>query len=170
MTMQHVGETAIKILGIYYGASAVFTFVAMLAGLLMPQQEGWPTGFELAAMNVGGVLAAAGVAIVFLWRGRSLAAAIFSREPVLVSTLSTRDFLFVGVCVIGLTWALAGVPAVLEVLGKAIWYAEGSRQALLPEMLRQSSATLVNAGLSILIGLSMIASARRLADRLDASR
>lgn len=167
MTMRQVGETAIKILGVYYAASAVFALGGVLASLLLPREEGWPSASDLAAMNMVGVLVDAAVAVAFMWRGGAIAAAIFSGERLSVSGLSRRDCLFVGISLVGLTWVLTGAPAIVQAIGKGIWYAEASRQALFLDAMRHSSADLVNAGVSILIGVAVLLLARTLSRRLD---
>ena len=62
MTIRELGEIAIKILGVYYAASAVISLTAMLSGLVLPQIEGLPTVGRLAAMNLISVLGLAVVA------------------------------------------------------------------------------------------------------------
>lgn len=168
MTMAQLGETAIKIMGVYYGASAVFAVAAMISAFLMPQPEGFPSATELAPMHLIGVLAAAVVAVAFLWGGRTAASVIFSEEPISTNGLPRRDWLFIGISLIGLTWALSGVPALIEAIGRVIWYAEASRQPMFAEAMRQSSDEIVNAGLSVLMGAAVVVSARGLSNRLDA--
>jgi hypothetical protein len=118
-------------------------------------------------MNTVGVLADATMAVVFMSRGGAIAAAIFSAERLSVSGLSRRDWLFVGISLVGLTWVLTGAPAVVQAVGKGMWYAEASRQALFLDAMRHSSADLVTASVSILIGVAVLLSARMLSRQLD---
>jgi hypothetical protein len=169
MIIRELGEAAIKILGVYYAASAVIGLASMLSVLALPQIEGFSaTAGQLAAMNLIGVLGWAVVAGVCLLRAHILAGLLFSDERVPVSNVSRRDCLFVGISLIGFVWVVSGVPEIMKMLGKAIWHAEGSRQPMLGEMMRQSSEALVAAMLSILVGVAVVILARRLATRLDA--
>jgi hypothetical protein len=170
MTIRELGEMAIKILGVYYAASAVISLAGMLSALVLPQIEGLPTVGRLAAMNLIGVLGLALVAGVCLLRAHILAGWLFNDKRVFVSSVSRRDYLFVGISLIGFIWVVSGVPEIMTMVGRAIWYAEASRQSMYGEMFRQSSETLVAAALSILVGVAVVISAGRLATRLDAER
>lgn len=170
MTIRELGEMTIKILGVYYAASAVISLAGMLSALVLPHIEGLPTVGRLAAMNLIGVLGLAVVAGVCLLRAHILAGWLFSDKRVFVSSVSRRDYLFVGISLIGFVWVVSGVPEIITMVGRAIWYAEASRQPMFGEMMRQSSETLVAAALSILVGIAVVISAGRLATRLDAER
>ena len=167
MTLRQFGEAAIKILGVYYAASAVFSVAVTLATLFLPHEEGFPTGGQIVAMNAAGVIAQALVAVAFMWRGADLAAWLLGDESLTFSKLTRRDWLFIGISLVGLVWALSGVPAVLEAVGKTIWYAEESRQPMFAEMMGRSAQDVANAVLSILIGIAVMLLARNLARRLD---
>ena len=167
MTLRQFGEAAIKILGVYYAASAVLGLATTLASFLVPHPEGFPSGAEIAALNAASLVAEALVAAFFLWRGGTLAAWLLRDEALPFSKLARRDWLFIGITLVGLVWALSGVPVVLEAVGKALWYAEESRQAMFQDVMRRSTQEIVNAALSIVIGIGVLLSARLLSRRLD---
>jgi hypothetical protein len=167
MTIRQVGELAIKILGIYYASLAVLGVGGVLSSLALPRMEGVSAG-ELVVLNVVGVVGLAFVAAACLLRAQMLAGWLFTEEPVPLSGVTRHDGLFVGISLIGLVWVVSGVPDIVKVLGRGVWYAEGSRQPMLAEVMRQSSEALVEAVLSILVGGALVISARRLAMRLDA--
>ena len=168
VTIRQLGEMGVKLLGIYYAASAVVTFAGVLvATLALPQIGGLPTVGRLFAMNLVSVLGLAVVAAVCLSRAPLVAGWLFSEDHVSLGPLSRRDCLFVGISLIGVAWAVSGVPDIVKAIGTAIWYAEGSRQQLFGEMMRQSADAFVVAVLSVVVGVGLVVSASKLAIRLD---
>lgn len=167
MTMRQLGETAIKILGMYYAASAFFGVAGLISNVFMPQLEGFPDATQFVVMNLIGFLANATVAAGYLFGGRMLAAAVFSDEAVTCGDLPRRDWLFVGISLMGLVWVLSGAPAIIDAIGKAIWYAEATRQPMFEEAMRRSWDDLITGVVSVLVGIVVVVSARRLSRRLD---
>jgi len=169
MTMRQLGETAIKMFGVYYAIATVLGLVRAIASLAVPQIEGLPPASQLAAMNLVGVVTLGVVSGVCLLRANAIAGILFSDERVVLNHQSRRDWLFLGICLVGLIWAASGVPEIMKAIGKAIWYAEGSRQSVFEGMVRNSLETVVNSALSILVGVALMLSAKRLSARLDAN-
>jgi hypothetical protein len=168
VTMRQVGEAGIKLLGVYFAASAVHGIAGILAFFVGPQLEGFPSAGHLAAANSLPVLANLVVASVCLFGGESVARKFFADEQLAVTGLSRRDLLVTGVSLLGLSIALAGVPGILQTGAIALWYAEGSRQPLFLTTMQRSWDTLVNSGLALLVGSITAASAVWIASALDA--
>jgi hypothetical protein len=168
MTIRQLGEVAIKLLGVYFAASAVHGLAGVLAMFAGPQLEGFPTAGEVATANAIPLVAGFAVAAVCLFAGGSLARVLFADERFAITGLSRFDLLVAGVALLGLSIALAGVPGILQIAGVAVWYAEGSRQPLFMATMEGWWDTLVNSGLSLLVGGFTAASAARIASALNA--
>jgi len=167
MTMRQLGETAIKLLGVYYAASAVFDTFSVIASLIVPFPDSFPPVSHIVALNLMRVAGQAAVSILCLLRAEAVARRLFEDERIPSASLSRSDWLFIGILLIGLVWVISGIPDILYIAGKAIWFAEGSRQLMFKVEMRQSFEALVHAGLAIVVGLGVTFKARRLARQLD---
>ena len=168
MTSRQIGEVGIKLIGVYFAASAVHGVAGVLALLVGPQLEGFPSAGEMAIANALPVLGYVVVAAVCLFAGEALARAFFAEERFAITGPSRRDLLVTGVALLGLSIALAGVPGILQIVAVSVWYAEGSRQSLFLATMEGWWETLVNSGLALLVGAITAASAARIASVLDA--
>lgn len=168
MTSRQIGEVGIKLIGVYFAASAVHGVAGVLAFLVGPQPEGFPSMGEMAIANSLPVLGHVFVAAICLFAGESLARAFFADERFAIAGPSRRDLLVTGVSLLGISIALAGLPGILQIAGVAVWYAEGSRQSLFGATMESWWETLVNSGLALLVGGITAASAGRIASILDA--
>lgn len=168
MTSRQIGEVGIKLIGVYFAASAVHGVAGVLALLLGPQLEGFGSAGEMAVANAFPVLGYVVVAAVCLFAGEALARAFFAEERFAITSPSRRDLLVTGVSLLGLSIALAGLPGILQIVAVSVWYAEGSRQALFVATMQGWWETLVNSGLALLVGGMTAASAARIASVLDA--
>jgi hypothetical protein len=167
MTMRQFGEMAIKVLGLYYAAGTIFGVAALISGFFLPRTEGFPKAEELLLMNSIPLVASAAVAGLYLFAGRWLATILFSDEVVAPGGVPKREWLFVGISLLGLVWVLSAAPAILEGIGKALWYAEDSRAPMFEEVMGRAAEGLVSASLSAAIGVGLILSAPTLARRID---
>jgi hypothetical protein len=168
VTSRQIGEVGIKLIGVYFAASAVHGVAGVLALLVGPHLEGFPSAGEMAIANSLPVLGYVVVATICLFAGESLARAFFADERFAIRGPSRRDLLVTGVSLLGLSIALAGLPGILQIAAVALWYAEGSRQSLFVATMEGWWETLVNSGLALLVGGITAASAARIASVLDA--
>lgn len=166
--MRQVGEVGIKLLGVYFAASAVHGVAGALAFLVGPQLEGFPSAGQLAIANSVPVVGNLLVASVCLFGGKSVARRFFADERIAVTALSRRDLLVTGVSLLGLSILLAGLPGIVQIGAVALWYAEGSRQPMFMSTMERWWDTLVNSGLALLVGGITAAASVRIASALDA--
>ena len=80
---------------------------------------------------------------------------------------SRRDVLNVGLLLAGVSTALGSVPALIQVVGTAVWYLEGSRQALFWPSMERSWESLANHSVTFMVGAVPAARAGRIASALD---
>ena len=167
MTVRQLGEIAIRIFGVYYAASAVVAAAATLGALVGPSDGGLRNQF--AAVSVASSVAMMIVAACCLLRAERIARRFFPEAAIAVAPdLPRRDWLLVAISLVGMVWILLGIPTIVRTAGRVIWFAEASRQMMLGEILRQSAEALINAVLSVLPGIAVVAFARPLADRMNA--
>ena len=108
------------------------------------------------------------IAAVCLFRAAPLADSLFAEDEAgFLTGLSRRDALTVGLALLGVSTALAGLPGLLQFAGKALWYAERSRQSMFAPTMERSWDALINDALLILVGGALAAGAGRLASLLD---
>lgn len=170
MTVRHIAEAGIKLIGVYFAASAIVGAGNLVASFALPPMAGFPTARDVAASSVLSLLGSLVVAGGCLFGGAALGRRFFGDAPIEAARITRRDLLVVGVALLGLSMALAGVPGIVEIAAKAAWYAEGSRQSMFWPVLRQSTDVVVNSLLALLIGTATAASAGRIASVLDTSR
>jgi hypothetical protein len=162
-----VGETGIKLIGAYFAASGLVSAISLAATLVVPSIEGFPSARQIAAANALSVVGVLVVAAICLLRAEALAAKIFDDDEIELSGLSRADLFLVGLLLLGISIALEGVPGLLQFAGKALWYAEASRQSMFMPAMERSWEPLVNSVLALVIGGAVTAGARRLAAALD---
>ena len=91
MTGRQIGEVGIKLIGVYFAASAIHGVAGVLAFLVGPQPEGFPSVGEVAIANSLPVLGYVVVAAICLFAGESLARAFFAAERLATAAPSRRD-------------------------------------------------------------------------------
>jgi hypothetical protein len=165
--MRHFGEAGIKLLGVYFAASALIGMASVAASFAVPQTAGLPSGREWVVAYVLPVVGVLIVAGLCLFGGKALAARIFTEDGLELTGLSRRDLLVVGLSLGGVSIALSGVSGLVQIGGKALWYAEGSRQSLFGSSMEGAWQPLVNNALELVIGGALTAGAGRLASVLD---
>ena len=167
MTTRSLTEIGIKLIGVYFGAGFVINMFGLVASLAMPQAEGFPTGRVIALLNgfalVGGLVVAA--ACVF--GGERIASRIFPEDHLELADISRQDMLLVGLALIGVSTIASATPAILQFFGKAIWYAQGSRQSQFLPSMEQSWQDLATHALELIAGGVLVLMASRLASALD---
>ena len=168
--MRHIGEAGIKLIGVYFAASAVLGIANLLASFALPAVEGLPTAGQLVASGVLSIAGSIVVAAVCLLAGDTIARRFFQDAAIDAGRLRRSDLLIAGVALLGLSVALSGVPGVIEIAAKAVWYAEGTRQSMFWPAMRESSEVAVASLLVLLVGTTIAASADWLADLLDTRR
>jgi hypothetical protein len=167
LTTRQLGEVAIKVLGVYFGASAIIATGQLISGLALPGMQGLSELRELILSSLLGILGVTVAAGLCLVGGRAVATRLLSDDTLSIGSMSRRDWLFVGISLVGVVVAVSGVPALVQVLAKAVWYMEGSRQPHFWEAMGRSSELLVSGGLSMLVGIAAIGSAAKLSIVLD---
>ena len=166
LTARHLGEVGIKLIGVYFAVSAVIGIGGIAASLALPRFEGMPGESEMALASVFPVAGAVLAAAVCLLRGDVLADQIFGNHE-LAFRLSRRDVLVVGLLLVGVSTALGSVPGLVQVVGKAVWHVEGSRQALFWPSMERSWESLVNHFLTFIVGVALAIRAGSVASALD---
>jgi uncharacterized membrane protein AbrB (regulator of aidB expression) len=153
MTIRTGSAVLIKLLGLYYGASALLGVCASLAYLVIPGPSGVlkPAQFALGA-SIGGWVGAAFVASLFVLRGDDIAKALFSDSPVASPDLPARALLAVGICLVGVCIAASGLARLARAAATALWYAGGGRQAQFADAMRGLSPFPVDTALSVIVG------------------
>jgi hypothetical protein len=140
----------------------------LISAFVLPGIEGLPQVRELIVSNLLGILGVAVAAALCLVGGKAVAARVFSDDQVSIGSMSRRDWLFLGISLVGVFLTLSGIPSLVQIIVKALWYIEGSRQPHFWEAMRQSSELLVSGGLSVVVGIAAIGSAAKLSTALDA--
>jgi hypothetical protein len=167
LTSRQLGESAIKIIGVYFGASAALAVMRLLASFAVPPIEGLPAASELAVANSLPIAGLLGIAAVCLFGAEGIATRLFPATRIDVASLSRRDLLTVGLVVLGVGTALDGIPDLLQLAGKAVWYAERSRQAMFLPSMEQSWDHVVRSALTVVVGVGLAKLADTLAAKLD---
>ena len=164
--MREIGETGIKLIGVYFAASAVAAIAGLVASLALPLAEGFSPLelFRASVLQILGLLLVAGICLV---GGRAIAGEFFPDEALHISGLSRQDLLLVGIVLLGLALALDGIPSTLRILGEALWYAENDRQPFFWAAMRNRWQLLADSGLSILVGGITSGLAGKIARTLD---
>ena len=165
MTSRHLAEVAIKILGVYFGASAFLAAIQFLASFAMPPMEGFPpaSAFAFGLPIVGWLI----ISAVCLYGAAGIAARVFPESKIDVVPRSRRDLLLVGLILLGVWTALDGIPELLQLVGKAVWYAEASRQDLFRPTIERSWEPFLKSTLTVIVGAALAKSAGTLAAKLD---
>lgn len=167
LTVRQIGEVGIKLLGVYFAASALLAAVGMLASLALPSVGGVPyaAGLTYSALSLLGLVV---VAVVCLAGGESIARRVFVDDAIDAPGLSRQDLLMVGVALLGVGIALSGVPGLIQAGVTAIWYAEGSRQLMFWPAMQQSSQVLADSAVTVVVGSAAAMFAGRVAAAIDA--
>jgi hypothetical protein len=168
LTARQLGEVAIKVLGIYFAASALIATGQLASGFALPGMQELPELRGLVLSHVVGILGVAVTAGLCLVGGRAVATRLLSDHMLSIGSMSRRDWLFVGISLVGVFLTVSGMPTLMQVIAKALWYLEGSRQPHFWEAMGRSSEVLVSGGLSMLVGIAAIGSAAKLSTLLDA--
>src|SRR5258708_3190884 len=167
MTIRSLGEVGITLIGVYFGAAGAIRALALAASVVMPHNEGFPSAGSIAFLNSSAIIGELAVSGACVFRGRQLASRMFTEDRLQLGSVSRRDVLVVGVALLGVSSVVAAVPSILQFIGGALWFAQGSRQAeFLPSMERSWQA-LSNNVLELIVGATLVLTASRLASALD---
>jgi hypothetical protein len=168
LTAGQLGEVAIKVLGVYFAASALIATGQLISGFALPGMQELPELRGLILSHLVGILGVAVAGALCLVGGSAVATRVLSDDTLSIGSMSRRDWLFVGISLVGVFVTVSGVPTLVQVIAKAIWYLEGSRQPHFWEAMGRSSEVFVSGGLSMLVGVAAIGSAAKLSTVLDA--
>jgi hypothetical protein len=167
MTTRDLGETGVRLIGVYFAASSVLGIVRVVASLAMPPIEGFPSNGEIAVLSALPIVGLLAVAAACLFGAQSVAARVFAEHEFVLGEVSRQDLLMVGVALLGVSTVVSGLPGIIQFVGRAVWYAEGSRQSSFLPAMAQSWQPLTNNVLEIVVGAVLAARAGRLAAALD---
>ena len=168
MTMRGLGEVGIKLIGFYLALSVLRAFFQIITTFASSPIEGFDTrtAATLQTLYVFSVIA---TAFICLRYGKMLAERLFEEDEKEPPRISRRDLLSVGVAVLGVGLAANALPAVIQFAGRLLWFAESSRQSLLPDLFRNSWEPLSSSLLQLGIGMALAIKAGTIAAKLDHS-
>ena len=169
MTTRDLGETGITLIGVYFGVAGVIGVINVVGSYAIPPIEGTPANAIAIAntVSVVGTLAVAGLCIHF---AGELAQRFFSERHVGTPSFSRRDLLRVGLILMGVSTVAGALPGLLQFAGRAVLYAEASRQEQFLPYLERSWEQLANRALECVLGVVLVVNAQRLASTLDSGR
>jgi hypothetical protein len=118
-------------------------------------------------MQVLSLVAVAGISATCLIFGKPIAGVLFSEASSNLSAVTRHDLLTVGLAVIGVSLITGALPAVIQFVGRLVWFGEASRQSQLGPILEQSWESLSFALLEMAIGLALALKAGSVATFID---
>lgn len=172
MTTRETGAIGIKLIGAFFFVSGVIRLFAVVAsiGLPAPTAEGLPTPGMIVRLNLVAVFAEVVVAAACLVGGDIVAGRIFSdRRRIQATNVSREDLLVVGIALVGVSTVAAAAPNIIEVLGKVIWFAQGSLQPQFLASMEGLWEPSVRHVLELVIGLVLVTKASAVASMVNRS-
>ncbi|HJU42388.1 MAG TPA: hypothetical protein VJ691_06215 [Vicinamibacterales bacterium] len=167
MTTRDLGETGVKLIGVYFAASALTGVLRLLAALLSPTMAEFPDKGELALVGGLPLIGPIVIAVIFVRLGDVIARKMFPDTSARLSALTRVDLLTVGVVLLGLSLVASALPDVIQFVGRLVWFGEASRQSQLMPALEQSWQTLSYALLELALGIALAAQAHVVASLID---
>jgi hypothetical protein len=167
VTTRSLGEVGIKLIGVYFGAAVLIRVFAVAASVAMPQSEGFPSAGSIAFLNAFAIIGQLVVSAACVFRGSQLARRIFADDPVQLVNVSRHEVLVVGIALLGISSIVAALPNILQFIGRAIWYAQGSLQSQFLPSMERSWQTLSTSVLELIVGSVLMLKAQKLASALD---
>jgi hypothetical protein len=157
--------------GVYLAADAIASLFVLPGSFMFgPTVEGWPSAREIFTMTVLGLLGTGLVAVLLLTEGDYLAERLFKDTGVNLTGLTRRDLILSGVRLFGVYYLVRGLPVLVELAAKAVYYAKGPRQGLLLGALEQMRSKIGEATVTVVVGGLVVGLAPRIAARLERSR
>jgi len=168
MGIRAIGTAVIKLLGLYYAASAALGICSSLAFLLIPQPGGAIQGVQYAfGASLGGWIGGAFVAAFFMLRGDDIANALLPDRSLAIANFPAGDLLWIGICLLGVGIAASAVSALARAVATALWHLGANRQAGFADAMRRLYPSPVDAALSLAVGLLLVWSARPLSSLIE---
>ena len=164
LTLRQIGAVGIKLLGVSYLARTIVAGFSLLALRFAPPDPGLEGDFAVAQLvgTVGYPVAA----LFLLAAGDVLAATLIPATPV-KATIEVRDLLAWGVALVGVSLAASAVPALLQGLGIAVYYAEGARQQFAEARFERMGPEMLREFLTLCTGIAVAMASRLIASRLQ---
>ena len=162
LTLRQAGAIGIKLLGVSYLARTVLAVFSLVALRFAP--SGFGADGDFATAQIVGTLGYPLAAWLLLGTGDDLASRLFPATPVSVG-VGARDLLGVGVAIVGLSLAASALPALIQGIGTAIYYAEGTRQQFAEARFDGQWPQLIREALTLVTGLAVAAASRPIASR-----
>ncbi len=172
MTMRQLGSFVIKLMGPYSAIGAFAGLAALAEPYLidtLQSETSLGAGFQLTALWSSTQLAVAIIALVY---AESISGWIFGGEVMQFSSLPRRDWLFIGINLVGLTWVLIKFPYIIYATGKAVILWEANRNEIFgKELFRQEMMAYLDsvlfATVAVVAGVIVMFNAHKIANRLD---
>jgi uncharacterized membrane protein YoaT (DUF817 family) len=119
-------------------------------------------------LNFVGVFAELVVALACIFAADILASRLFSDRPrIQLANVARADLLVVGIALVGVSTVASAVPTLVQFVGRAIWFAQGTLQSQFLPSTERSWEPLSREVLSFLIGVVLVTRAGRLGAMLD---
>ena len=167
MTTRDLGETGIKLIGIYFAVSALTGVIRLVAALLSPTMAEFPDKTELALAGGLPLIAPIAAAVIFLGWGTPVARKLFPETPANIPALTRADLITVGVVLMALSLIATALPELIVFAGRLIWFGEASRQSQFLPMIEQSWQTVAYSFIELALGIALAARAGAVASFFD---
>jgi hypothetical protein len=166
LTSRELGAVGIKLIGVFFAVSGVIRLVGVVASTALPQVEGLPNAGAIVRLNALVILVELAVAAACLFGGEFLGDRLFSGRRYLSSDVSRETLLVVGLALLGVSNVAAAAPDIIQFAGRAIWFAQGSRQAQFLPSMEQSWQRLSERVLELIVGGALVIKAGRIGSAL----
>ncbi len=161
MTNRDLGEIGVKLIGVYFAALTPIGLTYIPGVLAQPSMEGWPSRPVMIVFGLLPLLGRVAVAWACLVWGREIAARVLAENQAQFGGASAKDLLVVGLALLGVGLAVDAIPGLLELAGKAVWYAQGARQSQFLPSMEHSWQAVANDALKVIVGGVLAMNARR---------
>jgi uncharacterized membrane protein YdcZ (DUF606 family) len=162
-TLRDIGEVAIKVIGLYYAGRVLSLYVALMLTPYLLSPQAFSASDPLLAASISSAVGSLVLAIVALSSSRRVAGWTFPAKA-LSSGGSTKEWLFVGIAVLG-AWIAA--DATVGILRSAAAFVYYSQTGLPLASLERSTPQVVANVVTVVVGVVLMSRARRVAQRLD---
>lgn len=172
MSTRELGRVALKVLGVYWGVSAIGGLLPALSLLKMPEESFLPIGrTSTVASAFGGVVFWAVAAAFLLIEGDALADRLFAQAPADVPYGATRPLVHAGVAVVGVALAASGLADTVRLIVEILWYLGADRREYFQDRMLLTSLPQTGTGvLAFLVGTVVALRAERIAARVVRER
>ena len=161
VNIQQLAAVAIKVLGVYYAADAIFLLLATAGLLGVAGSENPPTTGELVVASLGSLVGRIFVAAACIVKGDAIAAALVPETTIGIS-LTRQELLSIGIALIGVALIASAVPDLALTIGQSVYYGEASRNEYFMAAMEQSWMPALKAFLASVAGAVLARNSQRL--------